>query len=296
MTVEKSGLPDNIRTLELPPAVYLTCEGIAANLLLNYKTEQKIGLAPLSFTPHDHAAYELFIIEEGELNITVEGKELNVKEGELLIVAPHTLHELSFASPNLRRFSLRFTLVTSNENAIAPHAPYLHDKLDKDELRFIFDAIKELYDISHKDSTRLTVFREKSLLGIIFSYILERLIKFDIQPHSKSVTHLQLLTKIENYLYLNYNQPITLDSLASHLSYSRTQMRRLMDECYGVPFTDKLREIRLAAARRYLTEVPTRPIEEIAAKCGYETRQGFESMFLKFVGMTPNQYRKAYKK
>lgn len=296
MTIKKNSVPDNIRSLTLPPSVRLCCEGVTATLLLNYITEQKTGLAPLSFIPHDHSAYELFIIEEGELIISVDNREQTVTESELLIISPHTPHELRYVSPDLKRFSLRFTLETDNNNAIALHDSFLHSKLIDDELRFIFEAINELHKIDHGDSTKLTVFREKALLGIIFSYILERLVRFSVQPQNESDSHLQLLTKIENYLYLNFNQPITLDSLASYLSYSRTQMRRLLDECYGIPFTDKLREIRLAAAKRYLTEETPAPIEEIAVKCGYETRQGFESMFLKFVGMTPNQYRKMYKK
>lgn len=294
MTSEKKSSQDNIETLELPPSVSLLCENVTATLLQSYITEQKYGIPSLSFTPHDHAAYEFFIIEEGSLSIRVGGKELTVDEGELLVVSPHTLHELLSVSPELHRFCVRFSLEPDNEY-ITARAPYLHDKLTDEELRFIFEAIKELHDISHKDNTKLTVFREKSLLGIVFSYILERLIKFDIQPKNESDSHLQLYTKIENYLYLNYNQPITLDSLASYLSYSRTQMRRLLDDCCGVPFTDKLREIRLSAAKRYLIEDASTPIDEIATRCGYETRQGFESMFLKFVGMTPNQYRRRNK-
>ncbi len=295
MTNEKKSVADSIKTLELPPVVSVSCENVTVNLLLCYITEKKNGIPQMSFAPHDHAAYELSIIEENSMRMLVGDEELTLGEGELIIVPPHTVHELRRTAPGFRRFCIRFDLECTNDAYIHTHAPYIRGKLSDSERRFIFEAVSELYDITADSPTGLTSFRERSLLGIVISYILERMIKFDAQPRVESGSHLQLHAKIENYLYLNYSQPITLDSLASHLSYSRTQMHRIMDECFGVPFTDKLREIRLSAAKRYLLENDARPIEEIASRCGYETRQGFESMFLKFVGVTPNQYRKNYR-
>ncbi len=292
MATEKNTIRDNIRTLVLPPSVYVDCEGVGATLLLNYITEKKHGISEYSYAPHDHASYELFITEDGSETISVGGTDVTLNSGDMLVISPHITHELIFTSHNLRRFSLRFDLASDAE--ISFDVPYFTSKLCEDERRFIFNAANELYIISNSSHSGLSAYREKSLLAIIFSYVLERIAKFDNHHHEDSDTHIQLHTKIENYLYLNYSQHITLDSLASYLSYSRTQMRRIMDECFGIPFTDKLREIRLAAAKRYLTEKNARPIEEISVKCGYETRQGFESMFLKFVGVTPNRYRKLY--
>lgn len=295
MTNEKKSVPDSIMTFELPPVVSVNCENVTVNLLLCYITEKKNGISPVSFSPHDHAAYELSIIEENTMQMLIGDEELTVSENEFILVAPHTVHEVRHSSSNFRRFCIRLDLECASDAFTSTNAPYIRGKLSDSECRFIFEAISELYAISVDSRTALTSFREKSLLGVVISYILERMIKFEIQPRIESGSHLQLHAKIENYLYLNYSQPITLDSLASHLSYSRTQMHRIMDECFGVPFTDKLREIRLSAAKRYLLESDARPIEEIASRCGYETRQGFESMFLKFVGVTPNQYRKNYR-
>lgn len=63
-----------------------------------------------------------------------------------------------------------------------------------------------------------------------------------------------------------------------------------MLESYGVNFTNKLRDMRMRAAKYYLSNNEF-TITEIANKCGYSTRQSFESSFKKYTTMTPHKYR-----
>ena len=281
----------SIDTIALPPSATIECENVTVDLLMDFLNEQKYGAPSFAFGHHDHASYELTIVEEGSITIHIENEALTVTSGELLLIPPHTKHRIVSFTSDMRRFCIRFNINTDAQYIRTPPPGFMLDVLAHEERASIFSLISELRRPKPSVPARLADYRMKLQFGIIFSYILERILDFDFTHSVENTSQINLYTKIENYLYLNYSQQLTLDSLAEYLSYSRTQMRRIINDCFGMPFTVKLREIRLNAAKNHLA-ASNMPIDEISERCGYETRQGFESMFQKYVGVTPNQYRR----
>ena len=284
---------DAIELGTVPASMTLECENVSIDVLLYNLHSQAGAFNPESFELHDHTVVELFIIEQGSLKIRLDS-ETELRQGDMLLIRPRTSHQIIGYSDDLVRFSIRFSMRTDGKVIDRSIPPYFKSRFTQAQSTMIFRLLDELRkSVSEKVST-MEMYRIKSRFGIILSYVLEQVFDFDGESYVESDNPINLYTKIENYLYLNYGQQLTLESLAAHLSYSRTQMRRILENCYGMPFTQKLREIRLTAAKKHLTEGEL-SIDEIAEKCGYETRQGFESMFLKHVGVTPNQYRKSKK-
>ena len=80
------------------------------------------------------------------------------------------------------------------------------------------------------------------------------------------------------------------DKLAAALNYSETQARRILQEYTGKSFADNLRHHRITAAKQYLLN-SNFSIDEIAERCGYQSRMGFENVFKKLVGMSPHRFR-----
>ncbi len=285
---------DNINAVDLAPSTRIEFEGVVIDILMEFLGEQKNG-APYHTADHDHSAYELVIGEEGSLDFSVDGETFTLNPGAFIIIPPHVKHRVISYSQGMRRFCLRFNFKSGAHLIDNEPQKYLLDVLSHDEREHIFSVISELRRL---DGTPLGVpaaYRMRAQFGIIFSYILERLMSTDTGDAAQVSSQISLHTKIENYLYLNYSKGITLESLAAYLSYSRTQTQRIIEDCFGMPFTEKLREIRLSNAKTLLA-CDDLTIDAIAEKCGYETRQGFEAMFQKHVGSTPNQYRKQHQK
>ncbi len=280
-----------IDTLEIPTSVSITCEDVTVDILMDYEIEKAPPHLKPTLTYHDHATHEILIAEEGSFDLVLEGANLTVKSGELLLIKPHTPHKLSSYSSNMRRFGIRFNITSAPKDISSELPPYMHYTLSSEEKAVIFPLIAHLRKAQHSELSRLDGYRIKAQFGIIISYVLERINAFDYDEKTEDVPKINLYTKIENYFYLNYSQQITLNSLADYFSYSRTQMRRILNKCFAKTFTEKLREIRINAAKQYLKS-GNMSIDTIAEKCGYETRQGFEAMFLKYVGITPNQFRR----
>jgi len=285
---------DSIELGNVPASMTLELEDISIDVLLYNLHGQAGAFKQESFESHDHTVVELFIVEQGTLKIMLDN-EVEMRAGEMLLIRPRTPHQIIGYSDDIVRFSIRFSMRTDGKVIDRNIPAYLKSRFTQNELSMILKLLDDLRHTIADSLSAMDMYRIRAEFGIILSYVLARVFSFDDESHAESDNQINLYTKIENYLYLNYGQQLTLESLAAHLSYSRTQMRRIIDNCYGMPFTQKLREIRLNAAKKHLTEGDV-SIDEIAEKCGYETRQGFESMFLKYVGLTPNQYRKQSRK
>lgn len=279
---------DSLNMPEMPATVTVSVGNTDFELIPDYITEKENGIASECFEPHKHLAYELTLITEGRISIDISGETIVLNRGEYILVPPNTEHNLLDLSESAKQFRFRFMPLSDTAPSLS--APFARDEFVGKKAELIF-ALTDALCNEDQDLSRYMNFK----LAIILGYATEKLYGISEASSAAHSGQTGLHAKIENYMYLNYSRPITLELLAENLSYSRTQMRRIIEECFGMPFTEKLREIRLAAAKKRLAESDL-SIEEIAEICGYETRQGFEAMFLKYVGKTPNQYRRRYEK
>ncbi len=86
---------------------------------------------------------------------------------------------------------------------------------------------------------------------------------------------------------------LTLESLASALFVSTSQLSRVFKSCIGKSFSDYLKKVRMNHACRLLQDTDL-PVEQILTECGLRDIQTFYRSFQNHTDMTPNQYRKKY--
>ncbi|MBQ8551438.1 MAG: AraC family transcriptional regulator [Clostridia bacterium] len=247
------------------------------------------GIAHSSYSSHSHASHETYFIEMGTLSLECDGQRVDLNTGDLFVIRARTPHHIISCSSDLRRFNVRF-LLRSHEYTDKALKSYLHYSPSTDEKQEILDSMHHVRSLMKKDIGKLELFRLKSHYGILFSYALGFFCEDDRTEALGRYSRLTLYSRIESYFAKNCNSQITLESLASYLSYSKAQTNRILHECYGSSFSQILRNTRIVVAKRLLAE-STLPINEIAARCGYDTRQGFELMFSKYVGITPHAFR-----
>ena len=83
---------------------------------------------------------------------------------------------------------------------------------------------------------------------------------------------------------------LTLESISSNLYVSSSLLSRLFKRCVGKPFSDYLREIRMAHACRLLKETDM-TVDQILLSCGLRDLPSFYRSFHIYANMTPAQYR-----
>lgn len=99
-------------------------------------------------------------------------------------------------------------------------------------------------------------------------------------------------TWMESYLNANYSNPdLSFADLRREFRFSRSYGCRLFRQYFGKPFREKLREIRITRAERWITETPLY-MKEIAAECGFSSPNRFFEAFRRLHGVSPVEYRK----
>jgi two-component system response regulator YesN len=94
------------------------------------------------------------------------------------------------------------------------------------------------------------------------------------------------------YLNKNYNQDVSLDTLADKLGITRSYLSTYFKEKTGIYFVDYVNRMRINLAKELLMN-PNIKVQDAAAQVGYQNINSFNRMFKKFTGVTPSEFRKA---
>ena len=94
-----------------------------------------------------------------------------------------------------------------------------------------------------------------------------------------------------NYIYNNYNKPLSLDSVASFTGVTPRYLQSLFKQTYNQTIIAKLTEYRLQKACELLKQTDY-GIAHIAQTVGYNNFRAFLAAFTKHIGTTPSAYRK----
>lgn len=88
---------------------------------------------------------------------------------------------------------------------------------------------------------------------------------------------------------------VTLSDLAQLLNFERTYCSRVFQDITGRPFSEWIREVRIARAQIFLQRYGT-TITDVAYAVGYRDITTFERAFRKVSGVSPGVFRKLNRK
>ena len=100
--------------------------------------------------------------------------------------------------------------------------------------------------------------------------------------------------RIKAYLDEHYNEPISLGQVSDALNISPSYISHIFKKEYGEAPMQYLYKRRIGEAQSLLIDTDI-PIGEIADRLCYGTINHFNTVFKKYVGMTPGRYRKSFK-
>lgn len=270
-------IPDLGRERQLSISVSL--EDVRAEILLDYLNETHQGIRESSYKAHTHSVEELYFTQSGWLTLELAGKELVLHEGDLLLIAPGTVHRVAACSDDVRRFNLRFTLhmpENARQDERMPWILHRPKEAERAELAFVSDILRH----APENMGTLEFCRVKAYYAILMSRALELLMPQHSDTIPQRQNHLVLCVRIDDFFFDRIHEQVTLSDLAKELSYSSAQTSRLLREYYGMGFTEKLSRARFERAEQMLAAGASR--KEVAAACGYTTRQGFDAFLRRF--------------
>lgn len=103
------------------------------------------------------------------------------------------------------------------------------------------------------------------------------------------------MRKVYDYVMTNFKKEISLQQIAGQLNMTITSFCRYFKPRANKTFTRFVNEIRIGQARKLLLE-DNFNIAEISYQCGFNTLSNFNRQFKLIANMTPNEYRKLFRK
>lgn len=250
-----------------------------------------------NFNSHLHKCHEIIHILKGELLYTVEGKEYRLSDGDLIITKPEEFHSFSFPKeceyqreflhiyPNfLERFPEVNEILNSRESGnlnLIPAAKVKKYNIDK-----IFKEI-EIYCTDILPETDLMVLLCAAQIILKLNHIW-----FNDTPEYKNVLTDTKTNSICKYIDWHFSEDITAASVAEAMFMSHSYASRLFKEKTGMTIKSYLNMRRITAAKNLIME--GRKATSIFARCGFSDYSTFYRSFVKYVGMTPDEFKRTH--
>ncbi|MGL4344628.1 MAG: AraC family transcriptional regulator [Cellulosilyticaceae bacterium] len=252
-----------------------------------HPTTNSFSLFPtqnLNFIPHIHLDYEVVYVLEGTVEVTVDCNTYTLYPTDVCLIASHQVH--SFHTPSTSKTLLLIldpsTLgsLFSSKTLKIPSSPVIPSGTYHME-------IKELLEKLHiEQQTTKNALVMQGYLMVIMGRIHSMTTYTD-----HTLTHQSALQLILKYMSEHYQEPISLDTVASHLGLSRSYVSSLFNTQIGFSFNSYRNTLRVDLAKSLLLS-PDYTITEIAFHCGFESLRSFNRVFKDLVGVSPSLYQK----
>lgn len=256
---------------------------------------------------HKHSFFEMVCVLEGQCTNQVEDQTYQMKEGDIMIIAPGISHSLADVEDGHivnvlikkemmgeKFFSILSgggPMATFFTQALYTDHPHLTLQVNIKEDRPLWDLLETLLleemQQDEYSSTIASALLQAFLAGILRSH------KDELVLSEVTKTTNENISNVLQYIQNNF-KTVTLQEVADHFNYSPPYLSKLITQTTARSFSEIVREIKIDKARKLLTGTKLN-MEEIAERVGYENAESFTRLFKKYMHLTPSEYRKHYR-
>ena len=259
---------------------------------------------------HFHDFFEINVIANGEGIHCIEDRRYEVKKGDIFVIPPYVNHNYS-CKANLNVFHIVINRLFFDEFAdqleqlpgyvtlfnieplirIHAHEPYFLrlDEADYDEL---YKILEQLCNICGSNAAERGIMKNAYMLYLIanLSFYYRKYYSLNDSKY-KNNNYIQFMTSME-IIYQNYDQKITISTLANSINMSRSAYLRLFQKILHCSPNQFIIKYRLSKSKSLLNQTDF-SLTEIAQQTGFFDSSHFTRAFHHFEGVSPSQYRKS---
>lgn len=117
----------------------------------------------------------------------------------------------------------------------------------------------------------------------------------DIMNEEKKGSSIAMVSQAKVYLQAHFQDPkLTLEMVSKQVNVSTNYFSFLFKQVVGQSFVSYLTDLRMNHAKQLLLSSDYRSYE-ISYRCGYENATYFSTLFKKYFGVSPKEYRKKHR-
>lgn len=149
--------------------------------------------------------------------------------------------------------------------------------------------------MSHYQAEKYAIIIENASTKEQLDQICEEYIYTYLDPKNRAIFkgNISLSEAVDRYIRQEFMNKIDVKQIADHFFVSREHLSRTYKAETGMTVNEKITDIRLKEAKRFLTQSQL-AITEIALIVGFNSSQYFSTIFKERVGQTPTEFRKEH--
>lgn len=247
---------------------------------------------------HFHYYYELYYLRNGSSTFYINNTLYDLHSGEFLIIPPREVHFNHYLSQCVR-INLYFNesdLPTDDE----PLMKIIKDRFLKiclvhipgsyrSTINNVFDSMLSEEKVDDESTAKMM----RLLLQQLFIYC-NRFCIMDYDGQGNAKDGNEGILEAGRFISENFNQQITLDSMAKLAGLSPSYFSKKFQLVTGMGMKEYLVYVRLKHAALELLST-SHTITEVAANCGFGDSNYFKDAFKKTYGLSPRAYRNSKK-
>lgn len=144
--------------------------------------------------------------------------------------------------------------------------------------------------IFNSDSLELDVFDRMNTVDNIYQWFQDCFFRLFRASGIDSSNYSPRVRKIIDYIHENYQQDISLESIADTFWIHKVYLAKIFKQETGKCVNEYIRCVRIEKAKELLAQENIK-INEIVNATGFNNPQSFYTLFKKYVGMKPGEYR-----
>ena len=254
----------------------------------------------VAFPEHSHDYVELVYMCSGQTRHTVNGTEIVLSKGELLMLGQHARQAIAPAGEGdvavnfiVRPAFFSGTLSYLGEEETPLRRFVVSCLTGENEAGYLLFHVSGVLPIQNLIENLLYTLTEQipnrrgilqSTMGLLFAQLLNHTdaLQFETPEQNAVLSTLR-------YLEEHYTDG-SLTEIAAALHYELPYLSRLIRQSTGKNYTELLQEKRLSQAA-WLLRNTERKVDEISFSVGYENVSYFHRLFAARFGMSPKKYR-----
>ncbi|MBE7068280.1 MAG: AraC family transcriptional regulator [Clostridiales bacterium] len=286
-----------------------------AGVTFRYRLENTINISKIltadykhvtedyCFAAERHNFWELFYADTGKIQLNLDGHDVELNEGELILFPPNLSHAVSITkNSNSTYFLITFDCF-SPSMSFFKDAKFKLTAENKKILSNILDEVTHTFQFN-MEKKRLELIENYTFGGqqLIHSYLeilLISILRYEDETKKKQKIYLKkedvenqtvkdIIALLQDAVYDN----VTLDEISQQLRYGKTYLSGLFKANVHCSIMQYYISLKLTEAKKLLKNT-FMPITEISEKLHYDSPSYFCKIFKKHYGISPKQYRQS---
>jgi YesN/AraC family two-component response regulator len=236
--------------------------------------------------PKGFSDYQWIYCLNGEGEITIDQQKFIVTPGQGFYLAPHIPHQYKAIKSQWETYWIMYKGTALD---------LIYHQLDLGSFGiFHVDTSLSLYSSIYQLLESDQVHKTIDSSALLYSLIIEQKNSLQSTLTSKTVSPLDKLQPVIQYMRYHLDEDLSLDHLAKTIDVTTYYLCKLFKNAFNLTPITYLTRLRIQRSKELLLTQPTYPIHRISGLVGYRDTSYFCHIFKKNEGISPTEFRKTH--